>query len=64
MHFAQLSAKVISRNYCTVLFIMFISYLINLILQAAEMDRTKFRGVNLGGTMGPLDLERGGGTGY
>jgi hypothetical protein len=35
-------------------------YPINLSLQAAEMDRTKFRGVNLGGTMGPMDLERGG----
>lgn len=29
-------------------------------LKAAEMDRMKFRGVNLGGTMGPMDLERGG----
>eukprot|EP00434_Breviolum_minutum_P039816 symbB.v1.2.035367.t1/scaffold4743.1/size35524/5 len=27
---------------------------------AAEVDRLKFRGVNRGGTMGPMDLERGG----
>ncbi len=31
-----------------------------LCLQAAEVDRLKFRGVNRGGTMGPMDLERGG----
>lgn len=29
-------------------------------LKAAEVDRLKFRGVNRGGTMGPMDLERGG----
>eukprot|EP00438_Fugacium_kawagutii_P025433 Skav204278 [mRNA] locus=scaffold409:161520:165248:+ [translate_table: standard] len=27
---------------------------------AADLDQKKFRGVNLGGTMGPMDLERGG----
>lgn len=29
-------------------------------VQAADLDRQKFRGVNVGGTMGPMDLERGG----
>lgn len=29
-------------------------------LKVDELDRKSFRGVNRGGTMGPMDLERGG----